>query len=80
MFLMFQFFYAAACDCPDFAERYSEAIAKLKSMIDIKPRVIEDSTNIRDKFPCNFEGLHFLERFVSDFYLLIFKIYRMHDF
>lgn len=40
---------------------------RLERMIDIKPEVIEHSTTIRDKFPCNDEILMFFESFVSNF-------------
>lgn len=61
------FFHAAADDCPNNLPAMSQIIDKLKLMVDLKPKVIEDATAIRDKFPCNDEVLTLLGRFVSDF-------------
>lgn len=38
----------------------------LKSMVDIKPKVLEDFMAIREKFPCNNYVLTYLPLFVSD--------------
>lgn len=60
-------FRAAAADCPDEFQRHSQSIHKLNEMIDIKSKVIEDATAIRDKFPCIDMAVLLLERFVSNF-------------
>lgn len=39
----------------------------LKSMVDTKPRVIQDFMAIREKFPCNSDVLEGLQIFVSLF-------------
>lgn len=64
----------AAADCPELFESYSKSMDKLKSMIDIKPKVVQDFAAIVEEFPCNQltqEGLH---RFVNIFFLQLIKI------
>lgn len=65
-FKLYFFCYAAAADCPNITERYSKSIDKLKTMVDLKPRVIEDVISIRDKFACNDKAIKFIENFVSN--------------
>lgn len=64
--LFFVVYHAATDDCPANSRRYSEAIDKLRLMVDLKPKVIEDAINLRDQFPCNDAVLEFLEHFVSN--------------
>lgn len=56
-----------ASDCPSHTSQLSEELDKLKTMIDIRPKVIEDFTTIREKFPCNSAAQICLKRFVSRF-------------
>lgn len=58
---------ASASDCPENMQKYSEEINKLKTIIDLKPKVVEHFNIIRDKFPCNHDVREFLWRFVSNF-------------
>lgn len=64
--ILFFFLHAASDDCPVNFHRYSDAIDKLRSMIDIKSKITEDAINFRDQFPCNDAVLEFLEHFVSN--------------
>lgn len=48
----------AAKDCDAESQKFSKTIDQLKSMIDIKKKVIQDYIAIRDKFPCHTE-IHF---------------------
>lgn len=54
-------------DCPDVGRKYSKAIDELKTMYHIKPKVVQDFTTIRHKFPCTEDVLYQLQRFVSHF-------------
>lgn len=56
-----------ASDCPSHTSQLSEELDKLKTMIDIRPKVIEDFTTIRETFPCNSAAQICLKRFVSRF-------------
>ncbi|XP_037025178.1 uncharacterized protein LOC119066690 [Bradysia coprophila] len=43
----------SAKDCPDRDQMYTDLIDKLKLTIDLRTKVLEDITAIREKFPCN---------------------------
>lgn len=45
----------------------SEAEDTLKSMVGIRPKVIQDFAAIGDKFPCNTQALRCLQSFVNNF-------------
>lgn len=55
-------------ECAKVLRQYSilEAEDILKSMVDIKPKVIKDFMAIRDKFPCNSQALKCLKSLVSE--------------
>lgn len=53
-------------DCPQRFEQHTEAFNKLKSMVDIKPKVIQDFATIHEKFPCFYMSTLLLQRFVSE--------------
>lgn len=42
----------------------AETLAKLKRLIDIKPKVVQDITAIIDRFPCQFKVAIYLNNFV----------------
>lgn len=69
IFLFFLFLFLVPADCPRIFQNYSDVIDKLKWISDVQPKVIEDATKIRDKFPCNEEVLEFLTHVVSNFWL-----------
>ncbi|XP_037040224.1 uncharacterized protein LOC119077144 [Bradysia coprophila] len=54
-------------ECSDELRKYSipQAEDMLKSMIDIKPKVLQDFLAIREKFSCNFYALKCLQSFVK---------------
>lgn len=56
-----------ASDYPDHYRYYSEAVDKLKSMIDIRPKVFEDFAAIQEKFPCNTKVNEWQQSFVRNF-------------
>lgn len=56
-----------ANDCPRLNKLYSDAFDKLKSMTDIKPKVVEDLTSIREKFPCNVYVYNLINVLVRNF-------------
>lgn len=43
-----------AIDCPEISQSNTEAIDKLKSMIDIRPKVVQDFNTMYEKFPCGY--------------------------
>lgn len=62
----------AAVDCPRNVQKYNSKIDKLKLMVDIRQKVIEDMISIRDKFPCSFLSDQ-IEGFVSKFLIFCFQ-------
>ena len=61
-------FYAlkiAASDCPKNFRSYTQATDDLKSLIDIKSKILQDFTTIRANFPCSVMTVDFLRSFVS---------------
>lgn len=54
-------------DCPDYTRVLLDKLDKLKSLTNIKPKVIQDFMAIHDKFPCQKLSFDFLNRFVSSF-------------
>lgn len=63
----------AESECPkDFEYYYSKPSNTIKTMVDFKPKVVQDFTVIRDKFPCNRYVIDFLRQFVSEFGFLAF--------
>lgn len=67
---------AAPADCPDHLESYSETIDKLKTVPFLNPKVIEDVTAIRDKFPCIEIIRSYMKDFVSNFEFLFRNAFR----
>lgn len=59
-----------ATDCPKLFQNYSDAVDKLKTAVDIKPKVIQDFNAIHEKFPCNRFIYDFLQVFVSNSFLV----------
>lgn len=47
----------ASADCPTWTSEYSGKIDELKSMIDIRSKVIDDFNAIKENFPCSEFGL-----------------------
>lgn len=57
-----------ADDCAQYMDslKLSDVENTLKSMTDVKPKVLEDFRAIREKYPCNYHVLRKLALFVSN--------------
>lgn len=56
-----------ASDCSNKIQEYSKAMNVLATMVEIKPKVVQDFNTIRDKFPCNYEAYQLLAGSVANF-------------
>lgn len=59
-------------DCPNYVYgEVSKEIDELKSIVNIKPKVAHDLATILEKYPCNVDVPLCLDRFVSNYLLII---------